>query len=252
MENKNVLHRGYQRASQEISHRLNWGVLFLRDIMFRVLFTLILLLGTGCSQKSNQTWEDVKTATRYMQKGVDSMFGKDYKSQMLASNDEFHGPRNQDFVPLNSSDLSKGFRERSIPQPKEEPGKGNVPRLSQFRSAPEQLASLFRRIHFGTDQHTIKSKAEISALTKLASYLKRHPSLYLVVEGHCDERASASYNKTLGMRRANAVRAFLTKKGANSNRIYTISRGKEQPLALGHNKEDWRLNRRSEFRIYQK
>jgi peptidoglycan-associated lipoprotein len=73
-----------------------------------------------------------------------------------------------------------------------------------------------------------------------------------VIEGHTDERASASYNMALGMRRANFVRSFLVKQGADLNRIFTVSQGKERPLAQGHSPDDWKLNRRSEFKIYQK
>jgi peptidoglycan-associated lipoprotein len=56
----------------------------------------------------------------------------------------------------------------------------------------------------------------------------------------------------LGMRRANYVRSFLVKQGVNLDRIYTVSQGKEHPVALGHTPEDWKLNRRSEFLIYAK
>ena len=98
----------------------------------------------------------------------------------------------------------------------------------------------------------MREKGEIQALIQVAAYLKKNPGVYLVIEGHTDERASASYNMALGMRRANFVRSFLVKQGADLNRIYTVSKGKEHPLISGHSLDDWKVNRRSEFKIYQK
>jgi peptidoglycan-associated lipoprotein len=215
--------------------------------MFRSIFVLFALLFTvGCS-RSNETWEDMKTAGRYMQRGVDSILGKEYESRMLASGEDFYGPYDDDFIPLKDADLRQQMADGALPQPK-----GAMPNLHLFHGAPEGLRSLFSSVHFDTDDHAIRNKAEIDMLVKLAAYLKKNPEVYLMVEGHTDERASASYNQALGMRRANAVRSFLVKHGADLNRIYTASRGKEQPVCLGHGQEDWRQNRRSEFKIYQR
>lgn len=73
-----------------------------------------------------------------------------------------------------------------------------------------------------------------------------------MVEGHTDERAPAGYNVALGMRRANHIRALLVKNGIDPNRVYTVSHGKEQPIAAGHSPEDWKVNRRAEFKIFEK
>jgi len=220
--------------------------------MFRhFVFAAILLLAVGCSRNS-QTWEDIKTTGRHMQRGVDSMLGKEYESRMLASDEEFYGPYDGDFIPLRDADLRNFLADSAMPQPKGIPGQFGIPNLDAFYAAPDSLRTLFNPVHFETDEHVIRDKNEISILIQLASYLKKNPSFYVVVEGHTDERASASYNMALGMRRANSVRSFLVKNGADLNRIYTVSRGKEQPLAQGHGPEDWKANRRSEFRIYQK
>lgn len=217
------------------------------------ILLVIILLASGCSHNS-QTWEDVKTAGRYMSKGVDSALGKDYESRMLSSGDEFYGPYDDDFIPLRDADLKNQFAgtDGAMPQPKGSPGQFGIPNLDSFYAPPVALQSLFHPVHFETDEHVLRDKNEISGLIKLAGYLKKNPNVYLVIEGHTDERASASYNMALGMRRANFVRSFLVKNGADLNHIYTVSRGKEQPVVQGHNPEGWKLNRRSEFRMYQK
>ena len=219
-----------------------------------VIASMILFLTASCARNSSQTWEDVKTTGRYMQRGVDSMLGKDYESRMLASGADFYGPFDEDFIPLSDADLRNQFAsgDAAIPQARAIPGQFGLPHLDSFYSAPDSLRALFSPVHFETDEHVLRDKNEISALMQLAAYLKKNPSVYLVVDGHCDERASASYNMALGLRRANAVRAFLVKNGADLNRIYTLSHGKEQPVAQGHGENEWRVNRRSEFRMHQK
>ena len=220
----------------------------------RFFCAIAILPMTGCVRNSSQTWEDLKTAGRYMHRGVDAMFGKDYESRLLTADDEFQGPYDDEFIPLRDSDLRNvhaGF-DTALPQPKGIPGQKGVPSLSAFQAPPDSLQMYFQSVHFETDEYVSKDKHEVEALTRLADYLKQNSNVYLFIEGHCDERASASYNMALGMRRANFVRSFLVKQGVDLNRIYTASRGKEQPLALGHAPSDWKTNRRSEFKIYEK
>lgn len=213
-----------------------------------------LLMTTGCVRNSSETWEDLKTAGRYMGKGVDMLWGKDYESRMLTSDEEFVGPYDGDFIPLRDSDLrnSQVVSDSPLPQPKGVPGQKGIPHLSNFYQAPDALLSLFRSVHFDTDDHVVREKSEIQALNQIAAYLKKNPNVYLSIEGHTDERASASYNMSLGMRRANYVRSYLVKQGVDLNRIYTVSQGKERPVASGHTPDDWKANRRSEFKIYAK
>ena len=228
----------------------------LRDDMkhyFRFAYAALIFLGAGCAKNSSQSWEDVKTAGRYMQKGVDALVGKDYESRMLTSDEEFIGPWDDDFIPLRDSDLRQfGATDSPMPQPKGIPGQKGIPSLDLFYAAPENLRALFNPVHFETDEHVVREKSEIASLLQLAAYLKKNPNVFLVIEGHTDERASASYNVALGMRRANYVRSFLVKNGVDLNRVYTVSKGKEHPMALGHAPDDWKVNRRSEFKIYQK
>ena len=220
----------------------------------KFLSATLVLFSTGCVRNSSQTWEDLKTAGRYMHRGVDAMFGKDYESKLLTSDEEFLGPYEGEFIPLRDGDLSNSLSasDAPIPQPKGIPGQKGVPPLSDFYAPPDTLRLIFQSVHFDTDDHTLKNKADLEALSQVALYLKKNPSIFVMIEGHCDERASASYNMALGLRRANYIRSFLVNQGVDLNRLYPVSRGKEQPLVLGHAAEDWKLNRRSEFKIYQK
>lgn len=215
-----------------------------------LLGAAVAILSTSCHH-SSQTWEDVKSAGRYMQRGVDSLWGKDRDSRMLASDEEFIGPYDE-FIPLNDSDLRglAKYSDMALPQPKGIPGINGIPAFDQFYAPPDAIG--FQFVHFETDEHILREKMDIQMIRQIAAYLKSHPADLLLIEGHTDERASASYNMALGIRRANHIRQLLVKNGVDLNRIYTVSRGKEQPFAQGHTPTDWKQNRRAEFKIFER
>lgn len=216
------------------------------------IFCSIFLLAASCSHNSNQAWEDVKTAGRYMQRSVDTLWGKNYESRMLTSDEEFVGPYDDDFIPLRDTDLKNTFADTALPQPKGNPGEKGIPSLDLFYAPTSDLHSLFQTVHFETDEHVLKEKSDISAINQIAAYLKKNPNVYLLIRGHTDERASASYNMALGTRRANYVRSLLVKAGVDLNRVYAVSRGKEEPIAFGHGPDEWKQNRRAEFKIFER
>ena len=53
------------------------------------------------------------------------------------------------------------------------------------------------------------------------------------IEGHADERGSAEYNLALALRRAEAVRTYLSNFGINAARLEVATYGEERPLATG-------------------
>ena len=100
-------------------------------------------------------------------------------------------------------------------------------------------------IYFKYDSDVLVAK-EAEKLNKIAEYLglERNASLGLVIEGHCDQRGTDEYNRALGERRANAIRAYLANRGLADNRIKTISYGKDKPAVDGSGEEVWKKNRR--------
>jgi len=85
-----------------------------------------------------------------------------------------------------------------------------------------------------------------------AQILKKYPKWAITVEGHCDERGTAEYNLSLGDRRAVAVKSYLVSLGIASDRILTVSYGKEFPFDAGHDDGAWARNRRAHFVITSK
>ena len=100
------------------------------------------------------------------------------------------------------------------------------------------------RVFFAYDSYALTSAAQ-STLGKQAKWLKANPSVTISVEGHADERGTREYNLALGDRRANAAKDYLMSQGISSNRVTTISYGKERPVKSGSNDTAWAQNRRS-------
>lgn len=99
-------------------------------------------------------------------------------------------------------------------------------------------------IYFDTDRYNVDS-ADMAALQTQAQYLAQYPNITITVEGHADERGTREYNLALGERRANAAKNYLVSLGVATNRIRTVSYGKERPVALGSNEAAWAQNRRA-------
>jgi len=109
-------------------------------------------------------------------------------------------------------------------------------------------AELFKSdtVHFDFDSSVVKAseKAKVSAV---ADYLKGHAADAVRVEGNCDERGTEEYNRSLGERRALALREELVRLGIDPTRADTISYGEDKPVDPGHDEAAWRKNRRGEF-----
>jgi hypothetical protein len=71
----------------------------------------------------------------------------------------------------------------------------------------------------------------------------------IVIEGHADERGSATANALLGWNRAEAVRRYLVVNGISENRITIMSYGAERPLCKEHTERCWQKNRRAHVRV---
>jgi peptidoglycan-associated lipoprotein len=111
----------------------------------------------------------------------------------------------------------------------------------------EPVKGQFAIVYFDYDSARIRP-SEDSKLQAVAAYLKSNPG-NLVVEGYCDERGTAEFNRALGERRALAAREELVKQGADGSRITTISYGSDRPADMGHDEAAWSKNRRCEFGI---
>lgn len=176
---------------------------------------------------------------------------------LIVTASEFYGSLEDEFIPLieeeNNPLPSDILSQQYIPQPAITPGRDTfIPSIQSFKNPGSSIASIFQKLYFQTDQFYPKDTNSSESLQKIAKYLKKHPNTYVFIEGHCDKRASESYNLALGTKRANKIRTMIIQYGANPNQLFTISYGKEKPISKGNSKSDFAKNRRVAFKIYKK
>jgi len=82
-----------------------------------------------------------------------------------------------------------------------------------------------------------------------ANFMQNNPSIRLRLEGHADERGTREYNLALGENRALSVKEVLGLYNLE-DRVVVVSYGEERPVAIEHNEEAWKKNRRVEFVYY--
>jgi peptidoglycan-associated lipoprotein len=128
-----------------------------------------------------------------------------------------------------------------------QPGGGPTASLNEFDDMIEDTNALANyTVHFAYDSAVVK-KSEDSNLQAVASALSSDTSTKLLIEGHCDERGTEEYNRSIGERRALALREALAKLGVDPSRVRTISYGKDRPVDPGHDESSWSKNRRGDF-----
>ncbi len=113
-------------------------------------------------------------------------------------------------------------------------------------SEEELFLQNVRPIYFDYDKSDIRDDQR-PTLQANGEFLRAHPNINIIIEGHCDERGSAEYNIGLGDRRANSAKEFLVSMGISTDRIRTISYGKERPVCTESNEDCWQKNRRAQF-----
>jgi len=114
----------------------------------------------------------------------------------------------------------------------------------------ELFAQNVKDVLFDYDKASIRQD-QTPAANGDASFLVQHPSIKVMVEGHCDDRGSEEYNLALGTSRAESLKKELLAQGVTSDRVKTISYGKEKPFCTQDNEQCWAQNRVDHFSMAQ-
>ncbi|MFQ6549171.1 OmpA family protein [Aestuariibius sp. 2305UL40-4] len=92
-------------------------------------------------------------------------------------------------------------------------------------------------VNFAFDSTVLDAEAQ-AILRQQADFIRQFPELRFKVFGHTDLVGSNAYNQRLGLRRAQAVVAFLTSQGVSRSRLEAVvSRGETQPLVVTEGRE---------------
>jgi peptidoglycan-associated lipoprotein len=102
-------------------------------------------------------------------------------------------------------------------------------------------------VQFGYDSSSVAQDQE-SKVAAVADAL-RGSGKTVIVAGFTDERGTQEYNRSLGEKRALAVREALITKGMKADNVQTVSFGSEMPVDPASNESAWAKNRRAEFGV---
>jgi outer membrane protein OmpA-like peptidoglycan-associated protein len=107
------------------------------------------------------------------------------------------------------------------------------------------------KVHFETGKATIRQES-YAILDAVTEVLNENPQIELLrVEGHTDDRGSASFNQKLSQKRADSVRQYLVEHGIDASRLTAVGYGEVKPIADNATAEGRGKNRRVEFTILE-
>lgn len=121
-------------------------------------------------------------------------------------------------------------------------------RINVVNTGNSLVVTMPQDILFETDSSRL-TRSIRSDLIVLAKHLNKYPSSNVQVIGHTDNQGAASYNLNLSRQRAASVTEVLMRRGVAGNRITSIGRGEDQPVASNLTPEGRAQNRRVEIII---
>jgi OmpA-OmpF porin, OOP family len=140
------------------------------------------------------------------------------------------------------------------PAPKAAPAPAPVATPPAPAPAPAPAAPVSEKVTFAADAFfdTNKSIVKPEGKAKLDDLVSKMGAINLeviIAVGHTDSVGSDASNQKLSVRRSEAVKAYLTSKGVEKNRVYTEGKGEKQPVADNKTKEGKAKNRRVEIEV---
>jgi len=111
----------------------------------------------------------------------------------------------------------------------------------------EEVLLISDKIHFKTGSARIL-KRSYTELNKIVLLLSKK-NITVRIEGHTDNKGGASFNQTLSVKRAKAIRGYFVKKGIQKDRMLVTGYGESRFVANNKTSRGRALNRRVEFII---
>ena len=126
------------------------------------------------------------------------------------------------------------------------PGAAGPKAASGEAIAFEELKNSLESISFNVDSAQLSEESR-GSLVRNSELIQIIGNSNIRVEGNCDERGSDEYNLALGDKRARQAVQYLVSLGIPTNRLTSVSYGKEKPVDPGHDETSWAKNRRDDF-----
>ncbi|ETX12348.1 flagellar motor protein MotB [Marinomonas ushuaiensis DSM 15871] len=108
----------------------------------------------------------------------------------------------------------------------------------------ESQKSVRLDVQFGNNSIVVDQKY-YTQIEEVADFLTEYPNTNAIIEGHTDDRGSASYNQAISEKRAQAIVDVLVNDfGISAERVSAIGYGEEQPLLNNDTESNRSINRR--------
>lgn len=152
-------------------------------------------------------------------KSVDTTLNELFTKKFIASNNHQEIKKTEEQVA--STNENKSSESNNTDQKKNE-STSEIRKTASFENATFIL-------HFDFNQSVVKTEEQ--ELKKLMEFLNNNKNYRLIITGHTDERGSETYNQSLSVRRANAVKNLLLNNKVKSKSIsQTIGKGEAELL----------------------
>lgn len=123
-----------------------------------------------------------------------------------------------------------------------------VRRNQQTAAAPEKNKWVLIGVNFAPNSANFKTEA-YPILFHAAQVLLENPELKVEIQGYTDDQGSDTYNLSLSLKRANAVKDYLVTHGVPDGRLTTVGFGSQNPVGDNRTPGGRTLNRRIEFKV---
>lgn len=101
---------------------------------------------------------------------------------------------------------------------------------------------------FQSAEYALRKKYK-DHLDLIAAELLADPAVKVTLSGYADSKGDKAFNMPLSQKRAEAVKAYLVKKGVDKERISVLFFGEDFPKAPSNTAEGLAINRRVEFKF---
>jgi outer membrane protein OmpA-like peptidoglycan-associated protein len=107
---------------------------------------------------------------------------------------------------------------------------------------------VLRGVNFEFNKATLTKDSE-RILWRACKAMEANSDVRVIITGHTDNVGGQKFNQALSLKRAQAVKNWLVNKGISSNRMRTVGRGLNEPVASNDTDAGRAENRRIEFYV---
>lgn len=145
---------------------------------------------------------------------------------------------------------SGGTESREAERPESPNADDSTPDLSSILSSLPTIPDSEKRysLVFEFDSDRIATRG-YERLTKTATLMRENPYITATVTGHTDNTGGTDYNLQLSKHRADIVRDYLVGLGVAPERITSVGKGSQEPVADNGSEGGRRMNRRVEVAL---